>query len=273
MPSRPTQKSRSTGAGGLTGRKLGRGVARYYQLYELLSGALHDGTIPAGSTLPSEPELVTRYRVSRTTVRRALARLEDEGRIVRRRGSGTFARHTRETARLTLNLHEFYDEVSRLPAGTSVVTLRFEQATVPPAVRELEPQSGSRALMIQRLHRYRGAPYQLTTAYIPEPIGRRIRRSMLGGSTLLTVLDRIGPRTTSTNHTTGAVAADADAARHLDVPLGTPLIRMRAVFTDDRGQPRAVCENLCRPDRFHVTVELERHPARGSQPPWRLKGR
>ena len=45
--------------------------------------------------LPSEPDLVARYRVSRTTVRRALQLLEQEGRILRRRGSGTYAKTSR----------------------------------------------------------------------------------------------------------------------------------------------------------------------------------
>ena len=79
MPSRTANrsntKSRQPRAAGFVGQRIGSGVARYYQLYELLSNALNDGSIPAGGTLPSEPQLVARYRVSRTTVRRALARL------------------------------------------------------------------------------------------------------------------------------------------------------------------------------------------------------
>ena len=94
-----TNKSKPARGNGFKAQRTGRGVARYYLLYEYLSGALNDGTIPAGGALPSEPELVTRYKLSRTTVRRALARLEEEGRIIRRRGSGTFARQNRKPDR------------------------------------------------------------------------------------------------------------------------------------------------------------------------------
>src|SRR5690606_22881793 len=74
--------------------RLGRrsGVARYHQVYTLLSRALAEGTIAAGSVLPGELELMRQYQVSRNTVRHALARLEREKRVIRRRGSGTFAR-------------------------------------------------------------------------------------------------------------------------------------------------------------------------------------
>jgi GntR family transcriptional regulator len=267
------QKPTQTRGSGLGAKRTGRGVARYYQLYELLSGALHDGTIPAGGVLPSEPELATRYKLSRTTVRRALARLENEGRIVRRRGSGTFARQNREPARLDLNLNDFFEALPELAAHTSLALLRFELGAVPAALRELQPQLGARATIVQRLHRFQGTPYALTTAYIPEPAGRRIRRGALLKASLLTVLDQIGPRTAATEYTTSAVAADALAARRLDVSLGTPLLRTRAVLSDGRGQLHAVIESLCRPDRFHVRATLERNPARNSHSFWRLKSR
>jgi GntR family transcriptional regulator len=258
-------------SGGFAAQRTGRGVARYYQLYELLSGALHDGTIPAGGALPSEPDLVTRYKLSRTTVRRALARLESEGRIVRRRGSGTFARQNRELARLDLNLNDFYEDLPALASHTSLSILRFELGAVPTALRELQPQVGARAVIIQRLHRFQGTPYALTTAYVPEPMGRRIRRTALTKASLLTVVDQIGPRTTTTGFTTSAVAADAIAARRLDVSLGTPLLRTRAVLSDGHNRLHAVIESLCRPDRFHVRAALERNPGRNSHSPWRLK--
>jgi len=75
------------------------GVARHLQIYALLVKELAGGRFKPKEALPSEPTLVARYGVSRTTVRRALARLEREGSIVRRRGSGTFARSTSERAR------------------------------------------------------------------------------------------------------------------------------------------------------------------------------
>jgi DNA-binding GntR family transcriptional regulator len=66
----------------------GEGVTRYRALYDVLSKSLKSKR--RESLLPSEPELSARYRVSRTTVRRAFAMLEREGRIQRVRGSGTY---------------------------------------------------------------------------------------------------------------------------------------------------------------------------------------
>ena len=44
-----TNKSKPARGNGFPAQRNGRGVARYYLLYEHLSGALNDGTIPAGA--------------------------------------------------------------------------------------------------------------------------------------------------------------------------------------------------------------------------------
>ena len=264
--------ARPRSAGARASRPVGGGVARYYRLYELLSCALNDGTIAPGSALPSEPELVVRYRLSRDTVRRALARLEREQRIVRRRGSGTFALRIRTPVTRCLNLHGTHSDTPALESETTVSILRFETVAVPAVMQALHPQLGDRALLIQRVRRYRGTPYQLSTAYIPESIGRLIiRKSLLGRASLLTILDQKGPRTVTTDHRMNAIAADAVAARSLRVPLGTPLLRIRAVRRDSHARLRAIYESLSRPDRLRVRAAFERNAARGVQSRWRLK--
>jgi GntR family transcriptional regulator len=262
----PPPKHRS-----LAGRRQKTGVARYYQLYALLSNALNDGTIAPGSALPSEPALATRHHLSRTTVRRALERLERENRIVRLRGSGTFARQAPLAKRLCLNLHTFYEDLPSIAAKTTVSVLRFAPEAMPAGARELQSQLGERAFVIQRLRKYQGTPYQLSTAYVPESVGRQMSRNSLGRTSIITALDRIGPKTVSAEHTMSAVAADDVASRELRVSLGAPLLRMRAVFSDAKGQIRAVYESLSRPDHLSVRAELERHPGRNAQSSWRLR--
>lgn len=55
----------------------------------ILEGAA-DGSIPAGTRLPTERELSRRFTVPRNAVRRVLAQLEAEGTITRHVGRGTF---------------------------------------------------------------------------------------------------------------------------------------------------------------------------------------
>ncbi len=255
----------------LAGRRQKTGVARYYQLYALLSNALSDGTIAPGSALPSEPSLATRHHLSRTTVRRALERLERENRIVRLRGSGTFARQAPLARKLCVNLHTFYNDLPTIASRTSVSLLRFGPETHPVGARDLQAQLGEHAFVIQRLRKYQRKPYQLSTAYVPESVGRRLRRNSLGATSIITLLDRIGPKTVSAEHTMSAVAADDVASRALQVSLGTPLLRVRTVFSDAKGRIRAIYESLSRPDHLSVHAELERDPARNADSAWRLR--
>jgi GntR family transcriptional regulator len=244
-PTRNTQRAN---------RRFGDGVARYYRLYELLSAALQDGTIPPDSALPSEPQLCARYGISRTTVRRALERLEREGRIVRRRGSGTFARAQRARPRLSVQVHALSEVPAALETRTATTTLRFDTAPVPQALRTLAAEIGATAYRLERLLSGQGEPLSLTAAYLPEPIGRRLQRPVPGRASLIDMLARLGQPAAAVRYSVGAVPADADAARALQVPLGSALVRVRAVLTGDAGELRAVMESLCRSDRLQLKI-------------------
>ncbi|MCK8679533.1 GntR family transcriptional regulator [Streptomyces lichenis] len=57
-------------------------------LYERIADAIHAGTYPPGSTLPSEPRLAAELGVSRPALREALLLLQEDGLVTVRRGVG-----------------------------------------------------------------------------------------------------------------------------------------------------------------------------------------
>src|SRR3954468_21449989 len=67
------------------------GLARLPErLYEQLTAELAEGRFAAGQRIPSEHALCTIYKVSRPVIREAIARLQADGLVVTRHGSGTF---------------------------------------------------------------------------------------------------------------------------------------------------------------------------------------
>jgi DNA-binding LacI/PurR family transcriptional regulator len=68
-----------------------RGVPKYRQIVESLRSGILAGHYRQGARLPSEAELVRRFKVSRMTAVKAMQQLQREGLLVRRTGSGTFA--------------------------------------------------------------------------------------------------------------------------------------------------------------------------------------
>jgi len=72
-----------------SGAKKPARIPRYVQLAGELREAILAGEFANGKPFPTETALCERFDVSRFTVREALRRLESEGLIERRRGSGT----------------------------------------------------------------------------------------------------------------------------------------------------------------------------------------
>lgn len=68
-------------------------MPKYIQVAETLRKEIADGVFSDGQTLMTEEELRIRFNVSRQTVRQAIALLENDGLVDRRRGSGTYVRH------------------------------------------------------------------------------------------------------------------------------------------------------------------------------------
>ncbi|MBI3247038.1 MAG: FadR family transcriptional regulator [Deltaproteobacteria bacterium] len=62
--------------------------------------AIENGSMPAGTRLPTERVLAERFRIPRSVVRKALLPLEIEGRVMRQVGRGTFVANGREEQRV-----------------------------------------------------------------------------------------------------------------------------------------------------------------------------
>lgn len=62
----------------------------YVQIKEYISNQIELGKYPVNSQLPTEQQLMKQFGVGRVTVRTALEQLENEGKVVKRHGIGTF---------------------------------------------------------------------------------------------------------------------------------------------------------------------------------------
>ena len=76
-------------------------VPLYFQIEQDLASSIAAGEIAPGGRLPSEEELIQKYNVSRTTVRKARQELERLELIEIRRGKGTYVRKAKITQELT----------------------------------------------------------------------------------------------------------------------------------------------------------------------------
>lgn len=93
------------------------------RLRTLLRNRLMSGEYQPGDRLPSEPDLILAYGVSRATVREAIASLEHEGLLNRIQGKGTYVADKRP-AHLTIAVvmpYLFFSDSANLSAGAEVI--------------------------------------------------------------------------------------------------------------------------------------------------------
>ena len=245
------------------------GITRYLQLYSILSQSLADGEFKTARALPSEPDLVARYRVSRTTVRRALLLLEQEGRILRRRGSGTYAKTSRVHTSLAFDAESLYGNGSAFGREHGMQILDSASRDVPASLQAAHPELGANAFSIRRAGSDNGEPYQLATTYVPEAVARS--HGFRRGSSSPAGLDKLAREVRDVEQVTTAVAADAIAAKDLKVAIGAPLLRVRATLLGETGNLLAVNERLLRPDRAHLLDKLHRKRAGRAHTRWQLQ--
>ncbi|TIV74530.1 MAG: GntR family transcriptional regulator, partial [Mesorhizobium sp.] len=87
----------------------------YEQVRQSIVTGIETGQFAEGSFLPPEPELMSLYRVSRITLRRAIGELCADGRLQRQQGRGTLVmpRKVRQTLVSLSGFSETMDGLGR----------------------------------------------------------------------------------------------------------------------------------------------------------------
>jgi GntR family transcriptional regulator len=259
------RKSATRGAARLPSARRGRapsgektGLARYYELYLALSNSLRDGTYAAGDALPSEPHLMRSFRLSRSTVRRALHRLQQEERIVRRHGSGTYATASPDGERTQFSQSSFIDSARALESTTTTRLLQYRQAPTPPRLLKLAPEFGPTALHIERARSSRGKPHALVAAYVSPKWSKKLTRAAVGNRATVVVLADLGASFSIAHQFYGAMLADQQQAERLSVAIGTPLLHVISLFRESSGHITHFEEWFLRSDihSLHSIIEL-----------------
>ena len=94
------------------------------QLADTIEEKIENGTYPVGTKIPTEAELIEKYKVSRNTVREAIRHLVDIGLVIIRQGDGTYVRAAnRYSANLLIKCDELTPEEIKEARNTLEVTI------------------------------------------------------------------------------------------------------------------------------------------------------
>lgn len=89
-------------------------IPLYLQLKDLFVEKIDSGEWQENAKIPDELTLASQYRLSRSTVRQALLKLVDEGRLTRKQGKGTFV-NEKKSKRLCLVFIILKNSVKNIP--------------------------------------------------------------------------------------------------------------------------------------------------------------
>ncbi|WP_110886774.1 GntR family transcriptional regulator [Deinococcus yavapaiensis] len=233
----------------------------YLQVEARLRQGLAIGTWPADQALPPERQLAEELGVSRRTLRKALERLEDEGAVIRKRGSGTYAAsipaQDEDVPRLHRPLQTLTSFTEDMRARGHTVTSRWLireiTAATPDEALALAISPTARVARLKRLRFADDEPVGVELAVLPAEIApepEKIEHS------LYSYLDVTNSRPVRALQHIRAMLMPAKEAELLQIPPTEPALFTRRVTYHASGRPIEFTRSFYRADRYDFVVEI-----------------
>lgn len=240
----------------------------YVQLRDALLREIRDGGLQPGDRFRSEAAIRERYRVSRATVRQALADLEAGGVIRKVQGLGSFVavpkiRHVPLLASFT----ELASSQGFVPSHR-VLSSSLEEVPAD-AAAELGLAEGTRCRFLRRLFLADGKAVGLAETWLPagalrghddlldgERLDRGSMYEVLQSEPIGLVLDRAV-------ETISPGVVDAASAELLGCEAGTPVLLIRRLTFTPEGAAVESTRLVFVGERYEYRVELRRPAAGG----------
>jgi GntR family transcriptional regulator len=220
--------------------------------------------LQVGEAIPSERQLSKDLGMSRLTVRAAIDRLVQDGRLSRRHGSGTFVTEPKIAQRLSLNSFSEEMRLRGMVPGSRVIEL----ASVPADARlaqRLELSPGERVVRAKRLRLADGAPMALELMHVPAKVVSGLVKGDLENASFYDLMrDRYDVVISQAVQTIEPTVTDEEQSRFLGVPLHSPAFLFERTARSQTGQTVEYSISIYRGDRYRFVAELtpQRRPIR-----------
>src|SRR5258707_1954883 len=146
----------------------------YERVESVLAGDIADGSLPPETQLPPEQGLIERFKVSRTTVRKAIQNLVERGLVEVRRGKGTFVTQPKITQELT-ELTGFVEDMQALGRKPTARLLDKRIVAADEAVAHyLALAPGTLVVRLWRVRLADGVAMSFDETYLPRDIGAKV---------------------------------------------------------------------------------------------------
>jgi GntR family transcriptional regulator len=238
--------------------KQNNGVPAYKRIQAEIRSGIDSGILRSGNLVPSERELARLHDVSLMTARHALASLEREGIVERRRGVGTFVAAPKIHFNKLMSYTEQMGSRGLTPASKVLMVKVVDDEEEATARLSLAPRS--RVLKLERLrHAAGGEPFALETCYLPADPFSNLQSGKLENDSLFSTLQRdYQVELSYSDEEVDATAADPRTAELLGLPKRAPVLRIRQVIFSTKGVVILYVLGLYRSDRHNLVIRRYR---------------
>lgn len=236
-----------------------KSVPLWLEISRKIEKDIENGTFAVGDMLPNEYQLCEIYSVSRITIRGALARLSDLGKIKRVKGKGTIVTQERIKEPL-LKISGFTDEMREKGIVPSTSYAHMERKKVSGYIAELFGQSRSTCFaVLERVRCINGVPVGYFTTYLPESIGLPYDSAQYYSSLYDKLAKEHGIVVDHVQQTVTAEIADKKTRKMLNLSPGEAVMVMkRKAFLGDKLIEYSVCRYDSK--RYEYNMELRSEP-------------
>jgi len=219
-------------------------VPLYRQLADRLLAQIDAGTYGVDTKIPSENELADQFAIGRPTVRQATDMLVRQGRLERRRGSGTFVKPAAPSIDL-LSL-----------AGTSAAfTTGHLNASIDVITGPVRVSDD--AFRVQRRASVDGSPVMLETLNFNAELFPGLDQHDVTNRSLSALVKEVYfLEPSSADQRFSVLLADTAQATTLDTEVGTPLLHVHRSLHFDKERNALFADILCLTDRFDFSQTL-----------------
>ncbi len=234
----------------------------YIELADRLRHDIESGAYAPGDRMPSEPTLCRVTGHSRSTVRKALQLLVDQGYVTKSQGKGTFVselpQRVAAASKLTPTFLSFTDNVRQM--GGTPVTRAIDLRTVPPTVGLAEffgVTESDELFEVTRLRSVDGEPVMLETIWLPLAYAD-LTGQELDGSLYQALKERYGKEAATGTKSIGICYANNREAFQLGVDRGSPLMLIEDHVFDQNDAPLHVSKQVMRGDKQQYSMSMPR---------------
>ena len=230
-------------------------VPRYAQLADLLRQRISRGVWSKGQKLPSLEALVREFGVARVTVRQAVDLLAREGLLSPEPGRGTFVTEVPSHDRW-LKLETSLKALADVYRNDKPKLTLIEEASADPPLLAGDGTPAPHYRFMRRVHSTGDEAYSVISLYLDDRVFRMSPGRFRTETAIPVLLELPRVKVARARQTVTISTADIEVARHLEVPLNSPVALVRRVFTAADGTVLYLAEVTYRGDYIHFEMDL-----------------